>query len=299
MHSLEIKGLKKSYNGKQVVADISLNINSGEVVGLLGPNGAGKTTAMRVLLDFLRPTSGSARVLGLDCRSDSLAIRARCGYLGGDVRLYRRLTGRQLCEWLGSLRGGAGIGRIEPLADRLGLDLDRPIADLSTGNRQKVALVQAFIHEPELLILDEPTAGLDPLVKHTFQQMVHEVAAEGRTVFLSSHLLDEVERTCDRVGIIRAGRLVAVEEMATLRRRALREVTVRFGDPVDLGPFEALEGVHDVAADGDLVHLRYGGEADALVKLVARYQVLDFVSAPADLEDVFLAFYSDGDPARD
>lgn len=294
--AVETARLTKYYGEHRGIIDLDLTVEPGQVFGFLGPNGAGKTTAMRVLLDFLRPTSGVARVLGLDAHEDSLAIRARCGYLGGDVALYERLTGRALCRWLASLRGGAGLDRIDPLAERLGLDLDRPIADLSTGNRQKVALVQAFMHEPELLILDEPTAGLDPLVQHTFQQMVREVAADGRTVFLSSHVLDEVERSCDRVGIIRAGRLVAVEDMATLRRRALREVTIRFAGPVDLGPFERLDGVRGVSADGDFVHLRYGGEADAIVKLVAQHRVLDFVSAPADLEEVFLAFYSDEGP---
>ena len=293
--AIETDGLTKFYGSRRGIVDVDLTVEPGQVFGFLGPNGAGKTTAMRTLLGFLRPTEGTARILGLDCAADSLAIRNHIGYVGGDVALYERLTGRALCEWLATLRGGAGVDRIDGLAERLGLDLDRPIGDLSTGNRQKVALVQAFMHEPELLILDEPTAGLDPLVQHTFQQMVAEVAAEGRTVFLSSHVLDEVERTCDRVGIIREGRLVTVEDMTTLRRRALREVTIRFAGPVDPAPFEALAEVHEVSVDGDVVHLRYGGEADALIKQVARHRVLDFVSAPADLEDIFLAFYSADD----
>jgi ABC-2 type transport system ATP-binding protein len=293
--AIETTGLTKYYGSNRGVVDVDLTVEPGQVFGFLGPNGAGKTTAMRMLLDFLRPTDGAARVLGLDCQADSLTIRSRTGYVGGDVSLYERLSGRELCVWLATLRGGAGVERIDALAERLGLDLDRPIGDLSTGNRQKVALVQAFMHEPELLVLDEPTAGLDPLVQHTFQEMVAEVAAEGRTVFLSSHVLDEVERTCDRVGIIREGRLVAVEDMKTLRRRALREVTIRFAEPVDLGPLRELDEVDEVSVDGDLVHLRYGGEADALVKLVARHRVLDFISAPADLEDIFLAFYSGAD----
>jgi ABC-2 type transport system ATP-binding protein len=293
--AIETTGLTKYYGSNRGVVDVDLTVEPGQVFGFLGPNGAGKTTAMRMLLDFLRPTDGAARVLGLDCQADSLTIRSRTGYVGGDVSLYERLSGRELCVWLATLRGGAGVERIDALAERLGLDLDRPIGDLSTGNRQKVALVQAFMHEPELLVLDEPTAGLDPLVQHTFQEMVAEVAAEGRTVFLSSHVLDEVERTCDRVGIIREGRLVAVEDMKTLRRRALREVTIRFAEPVDLGPLRELDQVDEVSVDGGLVHLRYGGEADALVKLVARHRVLDFISAPADLEDIFFAFYSGAD----
>ena len=293
--AIETDGLTKYYGSHRGIVDVDLTVEPGQVFGFLGPNGAGKTTAMRTLLGFLRPTDGSARILGLDCVADSLAIRDHIGYVGGDVALYERLTGRALCEWLATLRGGAGVDRIDGLAERLGLDLDRPIGDLSTGNRQKVALVQAFMHEPDLLILDEPTAGLDPLVQHTFQQMVAEVAAEGRTVFLSSHVLDEVERTCDRVGIIREGRLVTVEDMATLRRRALREVTIRFAQPIDLGPIEALDEVQEVSIVDDVVHLRYGGEADALIKAVARHHVLDFVSAPADLEDIFLAFYSGDD----
>jgi ABC-2 type transport system ATP-binding protein len=290
--AVETAGLTKYYGSHRGVVDLDLVVEPGQVFGFLGPNGAGKTTAMRLLLDFLRPSAGTARVLGLDSRADSIRIRRRVGYLAGDVALYERLTGRALCTWLASLRGGAGSDRIDGLADRLGLDLERPISDLSTGNRQKVALVQAFMHEPELLVLDEPTAGLDPLVQHTFQQMVAEVAAAGRTVFLSSHVLDEVERTCDRVGIIREGRLAAVEDMGTLRRRALREVTIRFSAPVDPAPFEALAGARDVSADGAVVRLHHGGDADELVKLVARHRVIDFVSAPADLEDIFLTFYS-------
>jgi ABC-2 type transport system ATP-binding protein len=291
-NAVETSGLTKYYGPHRGIIEVDLVVEPGQVFGFLGPNGAGKTTAMRLLLDFLRPTEGRARVLGLDSRADSLEIRRRVGYLAGDVALYQRLTGRALCQWLATLRGGAGVDRIDGLADRLGLDLDRPISDLSTGNRQKVALVQAFMHDPELLILDEPTAGLDPLVQHTFQEMVAEVTAAGRTVFLSSHVLDEVERTCDRVGIIREGRLVAVEDMRTLRRRALREVTIRFAGPVDPAPFAALAEARQVSADGDSIRLRYGGEADPLIKLAARHRVVDFVSAPADLEDIFLAFYS-------
>jgi ABC-2 type transport system ATP-binding protein len=296
--AVEVTDLTKYYGSDRGVVDVDLAVEPGQVFGFLGPNGAGKTTTMRMLLDFIRPDSGTARVLGLDCQTDSLAIRSRTGYVGGDVALYERLTGRELCLWLADLRGGAGADRIDDLADRLGLDLGRPIGDLSTGNRQKVALVQAFMHEPELLVLDEPTAGLDPLVQHTFQQMVAEVAAEGRSVFLSSHVLDEVERTCDRVAIIRDGRLVTVEEMATLRRRALRDVTIRFAEPVDLEPIKALDEVHEASADEDVVQLRFGGEADALIKLLAGHRVIDFISAPADLEDIFLAFYS-GDHAED
>ena len=302
--AVETEDLTKFYGEARGVVDLDLRVDRGQVFGFLGPNGAGKTTAMRMLMGFHRPTSGTARVLGLDSQADSLAIRRRAGYVGGDVALYERLTGRELCTWLARLRGGGGVDRIDALADDLGLDLDRTIGQLSTGNRQKVALVQAFMHEPELLILDEPTAGLDPLVQHTFQQMVADVAAEGRTVFLSSHVLDEVERTCDRVAIIREGRLVTVEDMTTLRQRSLRDVTIRFAEPVDPASLAALTEVHHLTIEDTTVQLRYGGEANALIRTLADYDVKDFVSAPADLEDIFLAFYSgtsagDADQAND
>jgi len=289
--AIETVGLSKSYGRARGISDVDLVVEPGEVFGFLGPNGAGKTTMIRVLLDLIRPTRGSARVLGLDAHADAVAVHRRVGYVAGNPALYDRLTGRELCEWLGRLRGGVDPAGIDALADRLSVDLDRPIRVLSTGNRQKVALVQAFVHGPDLLLLDEPTSGLDPLVQDTFEEMVREVAGDGRTVFFSSHRLDEVQQVCDRVGIIADGRLVAVDRVDDLRHHAWRTVTVEFASTVDPAPFAALAGVDRVEVDGTTLRLRAVGDLDALVKLAAAHHVVDLVSEPPELEEIFLSYF--------
>jgi ABC-2 type transport system ATP-binding protein len=291
--TIELDRLTKSYGTARGVVDLELIVEAGQVFGFLGPNGAGKSTTMRVLLDLHRPTDGHARVFGLDSHASSVEIRRRVGYLSGDVALYERLGVQEHLEWLAELRGGVPSAEIEALAERFGLDLTRRVGELSKGNRQKVGLVQAFMGSPELLVLDEPTAGLDPLVQHAFQELVAEVASEGRTVFLSSHVIDEVDRTCDRVAIIREGRLVATESIESLRDRSLRTVTITFAEPVDPAEFEALADVHDARAEGTVLTAQTTGDADALVKAAARHHVVDLVSERADLEDIFLAFYSE------
>ncbi len=291
--TIELDRLTKSYGTARGVVDLELSVEAGQVFGFLGPNGAGKSTTMRVLLDLHRPTDGHARVFGLDSHASSVEIRRRVGYLSGEVALYERLGVQEHLEWLAELRGGVPSAQIEALAERFGLDLTRRVGELSKGNRQKVGLVQAFMGSPELLVLDEPTAGLDPLVQHAFHELVAEVAGEGRTVFLSSHVIDEVERTCDRVAIIREGRLVATESIESLRDRSLRTVTITFDGPVDAAEFEALADVHDARTDGTVLTVRTTGDADALVKAAARHHVVDLVSERADLEDIFLAFYSE------
>jgi ABC-2 type transport system ATP-binding protein len=297
MDAIETEGLTKSYGAARGIVDLDLAVPVGAVFGFLGPNGAGKTTAIRVLVDLLRPTSGRARVLGLDSVDDSVEIRRRVGYLPGDAATYEHLGARELLTWLARLRGGVPTSRIEDLADRFELDLDRPLGALSKGNRQKVLVVQAFMHDPELLILDEPTAGLDPLVQHEFARLVGEVARDGRTVFLSSHVLDEVQHLCDRVGVIREGRLVATETMASLQDRALRHVSIRFAEAVDPAAFAALPGVGDLTVQGGTaLRCSLAGSPDALVKLAARHQVVDFLSEPADLEELFLHYYEDATP---
>lgn len=301
MDAIATESLTKSYGRVRGVVDLTLSVPPGTIFGFLGPNGAGKTTTIRILLDFLRPTSGRARVLGLDSRRDSVEIHRRTGYLPGDPALYERVTGRELLEWLGRLRGGVDPAFFAELVERFGVDPDRPIRQLSRGNRQKIAVVQAFMHRPELLVLDEPTSGLDPLVQHEFQQLCREVAAGGATVFLSSHVLDEVQHLCDHVAIIRTGRLVANESVDSLRERAVRDVTIHFGGPFDAGCFAALPGARSVAAHGSVLQLQYSGIVDPLVKLAGRYDVVDLVIAPADLDALFLQYYqgSDDDGAAD
>ena len=288
---IELDKLTKYYGPHRGVEDIDLGVLPGRAFGFLGPNGAGKSTTMRILLDFHRPTAGRASVLGLDTRRHTIEVRRRTGYLSGDIALYEKLTAGDHLDWLGRLRGGVARSRIEDLADRLSLDLSREVGELSKGNRQKVGLVQAFMHEPELLILDEPTSGLDPLIQHTFQEMVREVAAEGRTVFLSSHIIDEVDRACDEVAIIREGRMVAVETIDSLRARSLREVRITFDHPVGHAEFRDLHDVREVSGDDRTIVIRTAGDVDAIVKQAARHHVVDLVSERADLESVFLAFY--------
>ncbi len=292
MNVIEMDSLTKFYGPRRGVQDINLSIKGGQVFGFLGPNGSGKSTTMRVLLDFHRPTSGAASMLGLDCQKDSLQIRKRTGYLSGDLSLYDKLNGLELLTWLGDLRGGVPEHRIRSLSDELSLDLDRKIGDLSRGNRQKVGLVQAFMHEPELLILDEPTTGLDPLIQHTFQRMVRDVADSGRAVFLSSHIIDEIDRTCDKVAIIREGFLVAVETIKSLRARSVRTVRIKFDEPVPAAQFHDLDEVHEVQVLGTELNIKTTGDIDSIVKLAAQHHVVDLVSEQADLEEIFLSYYS-------
>ncbi|MCB2223428.1 MAG: ABC transporter ATP-binding protein [Actinobacteria bacterium] len=285
------EGLTKSYGPHRGVADLDLEVGPGEVFGYLGPNGSGKTTTIRLLLDLLRPTSGSVRVLGRDPRRDGPALRREIGYLPGDLAFYDRMTGAEVLAYLGHLRGIDGPAAAAPIAGRLDLDLSRPVRDLSTGNRQKLGIAQALMHRPRLLILDEPTAGLDPLVQRAFYDMVRAARDEGATVFLSSHVLGEVERIADRVGIIREGRMVVVESLEGLRAKALRTFEVRFAAPVEAAGFAGIPGVDDVTVDGTVLHCTVAGPAGPLMRAAARHEIVNVVSRDADLEDLFLRTY--------
>jgi ABC-2 type transport system ATP-binding protein len=293
--------LTKNYGTHRGITDVDLEVQQGEVFGFLGPNGAGKTTTIRVLLDLIRPTSGRALVLGRDSRRDTLAIQARSGYLPGELSLYPNLTGRETLRYLANLRGGVDWDYAAELTERLDCDLDRKVADLSTGNRRKVGLIQAFMHRPELLILDEPTSGLDPLVQHEFYHLLDEAREAGQTVFLSSHVLPEVQRVCDRVAFVREGALVAVEDVAELTGKAVREIEVVFAEPVPPSAFDGIPGVTDVSADGaKATTLRFtvSGSLDPVVKRLAGYPVVDLISRLPDLEDVFMTFYAGDDAAQ-
>ena len=289
--------LTKSYGRgrSRGIVGLDLEVRTGEVFGFLGPNGAGKTTTIRVLLDLIRPTSGRALVLGRDSRRDTLAIQARSGYLPGELSLYPNLTGRETLRYLANLRGGVDWDYVAQLTERLDCDLERKVADLSTGNKRKVGLIQAFMHRPELLILDEPTSGLDPLVQHEFYHLLDEARDAGQTVFLSSHVLPEVQRVCDRVAFVREGGLVAVEDVAELTGKAVREIEVVFAEPVSASVFDGVPGVTDVATDGkQATTLRFTvtGSLDPVVKKLGEHQVVDLISRLPDLEDVFMTFYA-------
>jgi len=291
---IETHGLTKYYDGNRGVVDLDLTVEAGAVFGFLGPNGAGKTTTIRLLLDLIRPTSGEARVLGLDARRDSVAIRRRIGYLPGEYTLYPRLTGAETLEYLGNLRGGVEWARVEALAERLDFDLSRRAGDLSTGNKRKLGLIQAFMHEPEVLILDEPTGGLDPLVQREFYRMVDETREREQTVFLSSHVLPEVQRVCERVGFVREGRLVAVEDVAALGERAVHRIEIEFAGPAPKDDFAALDEVQDLIANEHTLTFTASGRLDAVVKAAARHEVVALTSHEPDLEDLFLTYYDGG-----
>ena len=284
-------GLSKDYGSGRGLFGLDLEIREGEIFGFLGPNGAGKSTTLRLLLDLIRPTSGSARILGLDSRQDGLAIRRAVGFLPGDLALYPKLTGRVVLDYLARLRGGVDPRVRDALVERFGVDLDRPIRQLSTGNRQKIGLVQAFMHEPELLILDEPIAGLDPLVQQSFHELLAEVSAERRTVLLSSHALSEVERVTHRLAILRRGRLVIVDSLDNLRQVALQRLEIEFAKPVAADEFRGLPGVKDVSVNGQTLTVGFEGSADPVVKAAAAHDVRAIRPREDDLEDIFLRYY--------
>jgi len=295
--AIETEALTKRYGRHRGIEDISFAVRPGEVFGFLGPNGAGKTTTIRTLLDLIHPTSGSARIFGLDSRRNSVAIRARLGNLPGDFGFGREATGREAVRLLDRLRGIDGSGRARELASRFRADLDRPLGQLSRGNRQKVGLILATFHRPELLILDEPTSGLDPLMQEEFLALVAEERERGAAVFLSSHELDEVQRICDRVGIVRGGRLVAVERIDDLLGKARRRFTVELQDPAGMERLRSLPGVADLEIAGNRASFTAGGDLDAVVRELAGHHVVDLEATHPSLEEVFLGYYDEGETA--
>jgi ABC-2 type transport system ATP-binding protein len=290
--AIETEKLTKSYGRKaRGIEDVDLAVEEGEVFGFLGPNGAGKTTTVRTLLGFLRPTGGRGEVFGLDISKESVRIRANVGNLPGEFALEDRMTGEELLRFFARLRGVKDLGYARELSERFGAELHRPMRRLSRGNKQKIGLIQAMFHRPPLLMLDEPTGGLDPLVQEEFLDIIEEVRAEGRTVFVSSHNLAEVERVCDRVGIIRGGRLVAVETTESLVDKSFRHVVLTFAEDVDPKPFEALSGVKDLRSDGKRVSFTLHDDLDEMVKLAARHELVNMEYERPSLEEVFLAYY--------
>jgi ABC-2 type transport system ATP-binding protein len=289
---IETAKLTKSYGPFRGIRDVDLVVNQGEIFGFLGPNGAGKTTTIRLLLDLIRPTSGSAKVFGIGSSDDPVAIHRRIGYLPGEWNLYDRLTGMETIRYFGNLRGGVDTTYVDQLVQRLDLDPSRRFREYSKGNKQKVGLICALQHKPELLILDEPTSGLDPLVQQTFNELLFEARGEGRTVFLSSHIISEVERTCDRVAIIREGRIVRLDTVEGVRAMAAHEVELRFAEPVPAAAFEAIDGVANVAAEGRTLRMLVTGPIAPVVRLAAAHELVDFVSREPSLEEVFLSEYA-------
>jgi ABC-2 type transport system ATP-binding protein len=292
---IETEGLTKSYGSKRGITDVSFQVEEGEVFGFLGPNGAGKTTTIRLLMALLRADAGTARIAGLDCWQQSVAIKRLIGYVPGEPALDPNLTGGQILEYFAHLRGGIDHAYLEQLVQRFELDTSRKFRQYSTGNKRKVVLIQAFMHRPRVLILDEPTSGLDPLNQQEFDLMVKEAREEGRTVFLSSHILSEVEKTCSRVGIIRDGRLVRIGDVAEVKAIKRYEITITFAGAVPAETFQRLEGVIEAQTlnQGHGVRLSMQGPADAVIKAAARYPVVSLTSVEPSLEDIFLRYYED------
>ena len=291
---IHTESLTKYYGKHRGMIDIDLDVNEGEAFGFLGPNGAGKTTMIRTLLDHIRPTSGRATVFGIETSADPVAIHRRLGYLPGEFALYDKLTGGQTLDYFANLRGLRDRAYQKELVARLDVDPSRKFREYSKGNKQKIGLIIALQHKPDLLLLDEPTSGLDPLIQQEFYGVIREAKTEGRTVFLSSHILSEVERTCDRVAIIRDGRLTRVDRTEALRDLAHHTVELVFTGPVPAAEFEAVPGVSGVVATDHVLRMKVSGSITPVVRAAAKYELADFVSREPSLEETFLAEYGRG-----
>jgi ABC-2 type transport system ATP-binding protein len=298
-YAIETNGLSVYYGRQRGILDVDLRVETGEVFGFLGPNGAGKTTTQRVLMDIIRPTAGEAHLFGLDCRKQGVAVRERVGYLPGELSLYESMQVRQFFEMYASLQKNHTERRHwQTLSERLQLDTRRKIGQLSRGNKQKVGVVTAFMNKPDLLILDEPTTGLDPLVQQTVMDLVREANQAGATVFFSSHILPEVQAVCDRVGIIRDGQLIATERVEDLTTQHFKRVRFRFATPPPAGAF-AREGVTVLAQDGHNLTLEIYQDLDQVIKTAAALGIADLETIPVSLEEVFLAYYGQGNGGQD
>ncbi len=289
---VEIERLSKRYGKRRGIENVTLSVSPGEIFGFLGPNGAGKTTTIRVLIGLLRPSAGRARVFGRDCWRQATHVHRDLAFIPGDLRLYEGMGVLEFLRYLARLHGGVRRGRIEGMADRLDLDLRTRIKHLSKGNRQKVGLVQALMHEAPLLVLDEPSAGLDPLMEITFMDLLREERVAGRTIFLSSHNLAEVEKVCDRVAIVREGQLVALEHIDTLKAKRVRQMSILFREPVDPRAFET-DGIVVLDRGERRLRLAVRGDVNPLIRTLARFDVQDLSFSDPDLEDVFLHFYKE------
>jgi ABC-2 type transport system ATP-binding protein len=288
--AVTLTSLTKNYGGSRGVEDVNLRVEQGQVFGFLGPNGAGKTTTIRLLLDFIRPSSGTAQIFGMDSHHDAVAIHKRVGYLSGEMAMDNRLSGRQYLEYTANLRGGVPWSTVQKLIDRLQCETDKKIGYLSRGNKQKVGLVATLMHEPDLLILDEPTSGLDPLIQAEFQTLLREHRAKGKTTFISSHVLGEVQEICDHVGFIREGQLVDVQPLQTLMRRSFKKVRVVLVRP-KAKLFDNVKGVTDVQVDGREVTCKVIDNFNALLQALSKVSVKDIAIEEASLEDLFLHYY--------
>ena len=291
-----IENLVKSYGKVQAVRGISMSVERGEIFGFLGPNGAGKTSTIRCMLDVIRPTAGAIRVLGLDAQRDTHALHQRIGYLPGDVRLPGRMTGKQIIDYFSRLQGREPV-LLHKLVELFDVEMKRPLKGYSKGMRQKIGIVLAFMCDPDVLILDEPTSGLDPLLQKVFNEFLLEEQARGKTIFMSSHIMSDVEKVCQRVAVIRSGELVTVEAVEALREKAGQQVTVEFGEAVPVEELSRIPGVSEVTKTNGSYHFNISGSMDALIKVLSQHEVIRLHSQEAPLEEVFLKFYEEPEKA--
>jgi ABC-2 type transport system ATP-binding protein len=288
--TIVIDNLYKSYGKVEAVKGISMRVERGEIFGFLGPNGAGKTTTIRCMLDVIRPTSGMLRVLGLDAQRDTMELHQRIGYIPGDVRLPGHMTGKQVINYFSRLQGRQPV-LLNDLIERFDVEMKRPLKGYSKGMRQKIGIVLAFMCDPDVLILDEPSSGLDPLLQRTFNEFLLEEQARGKTIFMSSHIMSDVERVCGRVAVIRQGEIVTIEEVGKLRQKAGQRVTVEFSDAVGAEELARIAGVSMVTSNNHGYHFNVSGSMDALIKALSHHEVLRLQAEEAPLEEVFLKFY--------
>ncbi|MCA9388252.1 ABC transporter ATP-binding protein [Candidatus Berkelbacteria bacterium] len=294
--AIDLKGLTKFYGKSRGIEDVTLQVREGEVFGFLGPNGAGKTTTIRLILDFIRPSRGTAQVFGLDSVVDSVKIKKKIGYLAGDIALYGHLTGYQLIDYLSDLNGGYDRQEFERLASAFKAQLSRPIHNLSKGNRQKIGLIHMLVHQPELLVFDEPSSGLDPFMQQILYEEIRKIKESGRTVFMSSHNLEEVQRTCDRAGFVRDGRIVAVETLKEMSKLNLKRYDVRFGHDILPSEFRSVEGVESAQLiDEETLSVRINGSVNPLIQKLSNYTVENITEQKTSLEEIFFHYYEGDD----
>tara|TARA_B100001750_G_scaffold242899_1_gene257127 strand:+ start:328 stop:1233 length:906 start_codon:yes stop_codon:yes gene_type:complete len=288
---IKITGLSKYYGKSRGIVDLNLEVLQGEILGYLGPNGAGKTTTMRILMDFIRASEGTAQIFGMDSHKDSLNIRRNIGYLSTSPVLYENLTGREFLTYCMNIKGQDETTPFIELAERLNCDLDKKIDTLSHGNKQKIAIIRALAHKPQLVIMDEPTTGLDPLVQNEFESIIRGMAADGCTILFSSHVLSEVENICDRIAIIGNGQLITMEDVSDLKSKQTRILTVTFADNVEAQTFGSIPGIKNVDIVNNQLSFEISGPIDSIIKAIAKYKVLDIKIDEPDLEEIFLSYY--------
>ena len=297
--AIQTTGLSKNYNASSILAleDLNIKVVRGEIFGFLGPNGAGKTTTIRLLLDLIKPTSGYAKIFGLDCNVSSMQVRQKIGYLPGELRLYTNTTGRNLFKLFTSFRPEQ-VSReyVDYLCQHLDIDIDTPVGRLSHGNRQKIGLALALMSKPDLLVLDEPTTGIDPLVQHHVLDLLKEAKSEGRTVFFSSHVLSDVDQICDRVGIIKQGKLVAIDEIQTLRKKKIHRIRITSKEPISPNVFTSLPKVRLLDHKNKTLHIEVTGEVDAVIKAASNHHLISLESEQPSLDEVFMAYYQNSPP---